>query len=180
MPRLFTYVLAHDNGAAPNPFGGVCTLVICKPQIRRSAKEGDWIVGTGPANSPLGDIRGHIVYTMRVTGKMPMWKYDAYAQEYLPLKVPDWRSANLPAMVGDAIYDFSHDPPVMRKGVHDASDRARDLRGDHALLSEEFYYFGSRPVELPERLLPIVKHGQGRRSNANDEYLDAFLSWLEG
>ena len=41
MPRLFTYVLAHDNGAAPNPFGGVCTLVICKPQIRRSAKEGD-------------------------------------------------------------------------------------------------------------------------------------------
>ena len=180
MPRLFTYVLAHDNGAAPNPFGGVCTLVICKPQIRRSAKEGDWIVGTGPASSPLGDIRGHMVYAMRVTGKMPMWKYDAYAQEYLPLKVPDWRSANPPAMVGDAIYDFSHDPPVMRKSVHDESDRARDLRGNHALLSEEFYYFGSRPLKLPEHLLPIVKHGQGHRSNANDEYLDAFLAWLEG
>ena len=180
MSRLFTYVLAHDNGAAPNPFGGVCTLVICKPQIRSAAKEGDWIVGTGPANSPIGDIRGYLIYAMRVTGKMPMWQYDAYAQEHLPEKLPDWRSAHPPAMVGDAIYDFSHNPPVMRKGVHDESDRERDLRGEYALLSEEFYYFGSQPAELPEQLIPIVKNGQGHRSTSNDDYLNDFLAWLKG
>jgi hypothetical protein len=44
---LFTYCIPYDDGAAPNPFWGLCTLAICKPSIRRVAKEGDWVVGTG-------------------------------------------------------------------------------------------------------------------------------------
>ncbi len=44
---LYTYFIPFDNGAAPNPFGGICTLAICKPVIRRNAKAGDWVVGTG-------------------------------------------------------------------------------------------------------------------------------------
>ncbi len=43
-----TYVVTHDYGFAPNPFGGVLTLACCKPQIRRTARIGDWIVGTLP------------------------------------------------------------------------------------------------------------------------------------
>ena len=46
MPNLFSYVLRYDDGAAPNPFWGTCTLAICKPAIRRKANLGDWVVGT--------------------------------------------------------------------------------------------------------------------------------------
>jgi hypothetical protein len=37
MTQLFTYTIPYDDGAAPNPFHGICTLAICKPSIRRVA-----------------------------------------------------------------------------------------------------------------------------------------------
>lgn len=88
-PTIFTYVLRYDNGAAPNPFWGVCTLVICKPIIRRCAKVGDWVIGTGSAKSPIGDIRNSFVYIMQVTGKMSMRDYACFTKENLPQKQPD-------------------------------------------------------------------------------------------
>ena len=60
--KLYSYCLKHDRGAAPNPFWGVCTLVICKPVIRRTADVGDWVVGFGSKNSPIGDVSGKVVY----------------------------------------------------------------------------------------------------------------------
>lgn len=65
--KLYSYCLRWDDGAAPNPFWGVCTLAICKPAIRRTAKVGDWVVGLGSANSPIGNISDSVVYAMRVT-----------------------------------------------------------------------------------------------------------------
>lgn len=46
---LYSYVVAHDFGFAPNPFDGLCTLATCKPDIRKKAAVGDYIVGTGCA-----------------------------------------------------------------------------------------------------------------------------------
>ncbi len=44
---IYSYVLRYDDGVAPNPFFGFCTLAVCKPVIRRKAQVGDWIIGTG-------------------------------------------------------------------------------------------------------------------------------------
>jgi hypothetical protein len=44
---LYSYVVRSDSGFAPNPFGEYCTLACCKPQIRKRARVGDWIVGCG-------------------------------------------------------------------------------------------------------------------------------------
>lgn len=41
MPSLFSYCIPVDDGAAPNPYWGICTLVICKPRIRLAADIGD-------------------------------------------------------------------------------------------------------------------------------------------
>ncbi|MFB6248367.1 MAG: hypothetical protein ABEL97_07345 [Salinibacter sp.] len=181
MPTLYTYVVATDSGAAPNPFGGVCTLVICKPEIRRTAEVGDWVVGTGSAGSPVGDIRGQVVHAMRVSAKLPMAGYDDWARRQLPVKVPGGDSPSPLSRVGDAIYDFSESPPRLRRGsVHCEGDRERDLGGRFALLSEHFYYFGAQPRPLPEPLRPIVKEGQGHRSSLNDEYVEDFIEWIEG
>ena len=43
--RVFSYVVMHDSGFAPNPFHGHCTLACCKPKIRSQAKAGDIVVG---------------------------------------------------------------------------------------------------------------------------------------
>ena len=50
--RLFTYVIPNDAGFAPNSFHGVLTLNCCKPDIRRTARVGDWVAANTAANSP--------------------------------------------------------------------------------------------------------------------------------
>ncbi len=180
MATLYSYCIPSDDGAAPNPFWGTCTLVICKPAIRRSAQLGDWIVGTGSINSPIGDIGGCVVYAMRVTAKMTMAEYDQFVQSTLPGKVPDLTHADPRRRRGDAIYDFSTEPPLLRPSVHTEENRETDLGGIYALLSTHFYYFGDKPVALPEDLRPIIKQGQNCRGPANAPYFDAFVAWIEG
>ena len=41
--RLFSYKMTSDTGFAPNPFGRRLTLATCKPMIRQSTHEGDWV-----------------------------------------------------------------------------------------------------------------------------------------
>jgi hypothetical protein len=109
MSRLFSYCLRYDDGAAPNPFWGVCSLAICKPAIRRVAEVGDWIVGTGSATSPIGNIGGDVVYAMRVDEILTMAQYDAFTLAELPKKIPASSSNDPRRLVGDSIYDFSAD-----------------------------------------------------------------------
>jgi hypothetical protein len=176
---LYTYCIPVDDGAAPNPYWGICTLAICKPAIRRVAGVGDWVVGTGSSQSPIGNIAGTVVYAMRVTTKMSMRDYDSYTRRELRNKLPAERTADPRRRVGDSIYDFSKQGAPLRGGsVHLETNRATDLGGEYVLLSHQFVYFGDNPMRLPAELLPIVKQGQGHRSAANDPYADAFTAWI--
>jgi hypothetical protein len=180
LPALFSYVVRTDYETAPNSFWDVCTLVIFKPRIRRKAQVGDWILGTGSAGSPCGEVRDMAVYAMRVTDKMMMPEYEVWMREYRPEKVLDLRSRDPRHHVGDAIYDFAEDPPRTRPGVHDDSNRDHDLSGEYALLSEHYYYFGDYPIALSEHLQVIVKRGPGHRGPENAPYVEPFLDWLTG
>ncbi len=179
-PKLFSYCLPFDDGAAPNPFWGQCTLAICKPAIRRKARIGDWVVGTGSVDSPIGDISGKVVYAMRVTGKMTMRGYDQFTSSELPNKIPQMDHTDPRRWYGDSIYDFSTFPPPLRPSVHGEGNRSTDLHGSFALLSDHFFYFGDQPIALPEALLGIVKQGQSHRSDENDKYFDDFVRWIDG
>ncbi len=92
MARLFTYTIPVDDGAAPNPFRGMCSLVICKPGIRRVAKPDDWVAGLGSMNAPSGDLSGHLVYAMRVEEVLTLREYDEQALSRWPHRVPVARS----------------------------------------------------------------------------------------
>lgn len=183
MNRLFTYTIPVDDGAAPNPFHNMCTLAICKPAIRRVAKEGDWVVGLGSKNAPSGrDLSGKVVYAMLVDEVVPMEKYDQMAAEKWPHRVPNFNSGDPKDRLGDCIYDYSAgEPPSQRFGVHGPENVGKDLRGKNVLIADEFYYFGSNPVRLPSDpdLQSIVHQGQGHKSNANDPYLDKFVAWIK-
>lgn len=171
--------MRDDAGSAPNPFWGICTLVICKPTIRRVAQIGDWVVGTGSTRSPKGNIKDKIVYAMRVTDKMTMREYDEWAQEERPEKVPDMRSRDWRRKLGDAVYDYSEDPPKKRPGPHGEGERETDLSGRYVLLSEHFYYFGDNPRALPDCLLEIARVRRAHRSTKNAPYLEPFVQWIE-
>ena len=84
MTRLYSYVVRDDNGSAPNPFFGNCTLAIGKPRIRREAEVGDWIAGV--ASKRHGP--GRLVYAMRVTNVVSMKDYDLR----FPARRPDVRA----------------------------------------------------------------------------------------
>ena len=178
---LYSYCLRYDDGAAPNPYWGTCTLTICKPAIRRSAQVGDWVVGLGSANSPMGDVSRSVVYAMRITQKMSLKEYDQFCRKSLKNKIPNWRHRDFRRRVGDCIYDYSLGlPPRMREGVHGPGNRQRDLSGKFALLSTHFYYFGDHPIPLPDSLASIAHRTQGHKSVANDAFFDPFVHWIEG
>jgi hypothetical protein len=177
---LYTYCLRYDDGAAPNPYWGVCTLAICKPAIRRKASVGDWVVGLGSTRSPCGDISSKVVYAMHVTQVLTMEEYDTYCQKHLPKKIPDWRSVDFRKKMGDCIYHYGKGRPLLRPSVHSKGNRRTDLSGRDVLLSDHFYYFGDKPVGLPDDLLRLVHSTQGHKSRANDRYAQRFVQWIEG
>ena len=179
MLNLFSYVLRYDDGAAPNPFWGTCTLAICKPVIRRKAEVGDWIVGTGSKNSPIGDISAQMVYAMKVTEKLSMSQYDTFCGAHLARKIPEWLTGNFKGRMGDCIYDYANgEPPTLRDSVHKELNRTRDLRGKFVLLSTEFYYFGDKPVPLPPELIAIVKRNQGHKRVESESLVKSFEAWV--
>ncbi|MBC6430710.1 hypothetical protein FM036_07630 [Nostoc sp. HG1] len=178
--KLFSYCLRYDKGAAPNPFWDLCTLAICKPDIRQVANIGDWVVGLGSKNSPIGDIADCVVYAMQVTDKMKLQEYDEFCRVHSPHKIPKWESKIFKERVGDCIYDYSEgEPPVLRPSVHDISNQKKDLGGVNVLISRHFYYFGEKAVHLPASLTPIVHNSPGYKSPQNEPYKDEFVTWIE-
>lgn len=46
------------------------------------------------------------------------------------------------------------------------------------MISDHFYYFGDKPIELPDDLKPIIHHTQGHKSVANKPYVETFIAWI--
>jgi hypothetical protein len=178
MPRLFTYTIPIDDGAAPNPFRGMCSLTICKPGIRRIAAIGDWVAGLGARKAPSGDLSGRLVYAMRVEEVLSLKEYDEQASDRFPHRIPNLESADLSERLGDCIYDYSQGIPLQRRSVHNSGNVETDLGGRNSLVSWEFYYFGNRALPLPADLLPICHQTQGHRSDLNAPFFDKFVAWV--
>jgi len=178
--ELYSSCIPYDDGAAPNPFWGICTLTICKPAIRRTASIGDWVIGTGAKNiKGHGNLSNKLIYAMNVTDKMTLQDYDSFCRDKYPKKIPDWTHRDYRRRLGDCIYDYSSDPPIKRKGVHNKGNYEKDLSGKYSLISEHFYYFGDKPIDIPDSLKPIVLQRQGHKKRLNRPYIPTFLSWIE-
>jgi len=183
---LFSYKLTHDSGFAPNPFWGALTLATCKPGIRRTKKEGDWIAGF-TSKELCGDEVGHerLIYLMKVTSKIPINRYfeDTIFKDKIPCGIPDGRAAaetnrvpqskttcspvrptdndvETPCVhqIGDNIYKFEQGVFIrqIRNARHHLKHQKRDLSGEYVLVSKKFYYFGGRPVEIPDNVRPKI------------------------
>jgi len=69
--KLYSHVVKHDTGLAPNPFHGFCTSAVCTPSHAKARlKVGDWLIG----NSQKKD--GHrLVYAMQLCDVLSMNEY---------------------------------------------------------------------------------------------------------
>ena len=185
--RLFVYVVVHDTGFAPNPFLGYCTLATCKPEIRRSARVGDWIAGIG---SVQRGQEGKRVFAMRVAEAMcfdEYWNDPRFAR-----KRPN-RSGDAEQLCGDNIY---HRNPgtgdwIQEPGYHSHEDGTpnrnnvrRDTNPPRVLIAREFAYLGAAAVDIPDRFRSwqgsdYFRSVRGHRCNFPDDLRNAFMAWLE-
>ncbi len=178
--KLYTYCIPVDDGAAPNPYFGVCTLAICKPAIRRTAEIGDWIVGVGSKNVNDIDFSGKIVYAMKVTDKMTYAEYNVYCQRELKEKIPDLKHADYNRKVGDCVYDDADKNNIFqRASVHGPNNIDTDKGGKHVLLSDYFFYFGDKAISIPPHLTPIIHQTQSHKVHLNELYKNEFVQWIE-
>ncbi len=137
--RLFSYVVANDKGFAPNPQDGTCTLACCKPRIRGTAKEGDWVLGTCP--KAVGPAR--VTFLMRVNEVL---SFDQYHRD------EQWQKRR------DNIYYRGPKGTFIQvpNHYHDKSDIPSDTKADRVLLGSIYWYFGEKHVPLPSELADEV------------------------
>jgi hypothetical protein len=132
-PRVFRYVVKHDSGFAPCFAAGACTLACCKPNIRRSAVVGDWVLGFAPRNK--GDAR--LLYAMRVGEVLD---FESYAI--------DPRFEQRP----DNIYQPNGSGGFRRVAEHDIHldprNQVTDLNGRNVLIADQWWHFEMDGLDL--------------------------------
>jgi len=189
--KLYSYIMTSDSGFAPNPFHGICTLATCKPETRRLAKKGDWILGfsgkslkvyNGRNSRPLGE--GKLVYAMIVEKVLSWWDY----WEYYPEKRP---RHGLIEERGDNIYYRGKDGEWCRTSIayHKSEKQMlKDLGVKNRkekpstciLLSSKFYYFGRKAITILSSLSYIIpKPGTRKHKPFGEKEAKEFERWIK-
>lgn len=182
MPKLYSYVVARDYGFAPNPFYGFCTLATCKPQIRKKATIGDWIIGTG-SKSEKRDR--HLVYAMRVSEAM---SFNGYWQDSRFRDKRPYMYASIQKAFGDNIYyrdntsnkwqqiDSHHSN---ENGTQNLKNVSHDTQVDRVLISDDFIYWGGSGPRIPTFSgVDIRKRGPGHKCHFPKKVIENCIAWL--
>lgn len=149
---LYSYAITRDFGFAPNPFNGFCTLATCKPQIRKPAKVGDWIMGVGGA--ALRPIARKCIFLMKVSEKISFQDY--WHDPRFSIKKPS-RNGSRTQMLGDNIYHKDENEEWVQEDSHhsnaDGTPNIDNLKRDtgscdQVLISNLFFYFGRDAIDV--------------------------------
>jgi hypothetical protein len=175
--KLFSYVVTHDTGFAPNPFWGYCTLADCKPAIRRTAEVGDWVAGLSPKCDG-----NRLIYAMHVEEIIPYDDY--YNDDRFAMKIPDFSKGKVVYKCGDNIYKplpnvgYQQLQSTHSNGTKENLEtKGHDLGGMYVLISKTFYYFGSNQIDLPE-CLHDLKVGRAHKCRFPTDVVSAFISFI--
>ncbi len=140
-PNLYIYRQSIDSGAAPHVSKqGILSLTICKPDIRRVAKEGDYVMAlVSRSDNPKVVGKGEdqhykMSYLFKVNEKIHMRDYLAWCTEHAKNKIPSEETG----FMGDCQYDANL---TYMPGPHGPGERNRNLRGCFSIISHEFGAF---------------------------------------
>ncbi len=185
--KVYSYVVARDYGFAPNPFFGVCTLATCKPLVRKHAKVGDWIVGTGSKGYGL---QGKLVYAMKVSETLT---FDQYWDDPRFLQKRPNLKGSLKQAYGDNIYhrDAKTGKWLQENSHHSQSDgrpnRANirhDTQAPRVLVASEFTYWGGFGPTIPRQFrryrgFDVCCQHPGHKCNFPQDLVDDFSAWIQ-
>ena len=173
--RIFRYVVRYDQGVAPRPFDGYCSLAICKPRIRANAAAGDWVIGFRTC-SP-----GDVIYVMQVEEVLSFTQY--WTDVRFRKRRPHARSST-----PDNIYRPITGGAVEQvpNHVHNVTDVSTDVGGRYVLVSQRFWYFGDASPMIPNELVHLIHTGRGhaagkgRRPDDIEQLVQWLRSWPTG
>jgi hypothetical protein len=150
--KLYSYTMTVDDGFAPNPTGGICTLAYCMVTMRRTVQAGDYVVGL--AGAEYRKRRGAewpaypVIYAMRVTDVIGFEEFrrdERYRRHFSP---------------------------------HLNTDKQVDT--DRVLVSDDFIYWGGDGPPLPRKLSTLIKQkGPGHLCNFPPGVVREFVQWFE-
>lgn len=167
MPRLFVYRIVTDSGAAPHISEGHLTLTICKPKIRKSAKNGDYVLALmAQSNNAMKTLKKSKVvsnnnkhfqaaYLFRVGEVVPLERYDEWCATHAPSKI-----CTAEHFDGNAQYNKNL---KWRLGPHGPDERNRNLSGCNSITSTHFAAWTST---APHRLTVEELAGLGLTEEA--------------
>jgi hypothetical protein len=172
----YLYKMTTDDGGAPCLFENVLSLAICKPTIRRVAKEGSYLLGF--AGNKIHPKNG-LIYAAKITKKVGGIEYYAAHSSY--------------AARPDCIYERRGVGYEMRRGARfhkEGKELERDLgpepsfKNAHVLLSTEFRYFGAGRVAIDPDLYPELARlvhsiGQGHHVNVTPSLADEIRRFVD-
>jgi len=152
--KIYFYKLTVDAGTAPCVDDNLLSLAICKPMLRRTAGEGDIIIGF--AGNEL-DRNNRLIYAAEVTIRLEDGAYFR-DRKYSHRK--------------DCIYEWNDNAYKIKKNVNFHStqkDLERDLgkapvyKRANVLLSKKFNYYGCGPTldysEVIHKAVTTLKRG---------------------
>ena len=150
--KLYSYTMTVDDGFAPNPTGGICTLAYCMVTMRRTVQAGDYVVGLAGAK-----------YRKRVGAEWP-----AYPVIYA-MRVTD--------VIG--FEEFRRDERCSGHFSPHPYTR-QQVKTNRVLISNDFIYWGVDGPLLPSNLSDLIKQkAPGHRCNFPPEVVQAFIRWFE-
>jgi len=177
---LFSYGVRWDHGFAPNPFFGVCTLATCKPTIRKKAKVGDWVLGTGSA---ARGYQGRAIFLMRITETA---RYDDYWRNALFVRKRPVMNGSLKQRFGDNIYHHVNGAWIQEDSRHsyDGQPNEDNLRRDtdttdRVLMGSDFIYWGEAAPMIPQPLQKFVIARPGWAERFTQAEVDRLVNWTE-
>lgn len=183
---VYSYVVEHDMGFAPNPFHGICTLACCKPDIRKHANEGDIIIGTSGMKSGSNN---RLVYWLKVEGIISFDEYwrDARFERKRPNVL-----GPLIQQYGDNIYyrdnPLDLDAPLnqlhsfhsLPDGKVNADNHRQDTRKtENVLFGKEFAYWGGYGPVIPNHLRDIIKKGPSHKKKIPTAKQEEIFAWFK-
>jgi hypothetical protein len=139
MSAFYVYKMVVDDGGAPcvTSRPRLLSLALCKPEIRRTAREGDFVFGFAGNELKLDYPGNPLIYIAKITR-------DICGERY-------YSSAEFAARP-DCIYTYNGRVFLSRKGAkyhNDDENQVQDLgrepsfRNARVLISEESRYFGT-------------------------------------
>lgn len=178
---MFSYVVRWDHGFAPNPFYQVCSVATCKPDIRKVARIGDYVLGTGSATRSLA---GRVVFLMRVDEIVTFDQY--WSDPRFSRKIPVM-NGSLQQRFGDNIYRREKGKWIQADSRHsqvgakaNPTNLKRDTgKTDRVLLGRQFVYWGGKGPRVPAQLDRFVHRTPAHRAFFSESEIQSFLKWIK-